>query len=1124
MFEVSAISCQYIIISLEHPFEESMATVEINLTDLTNVTCKIYSLAKNYDHIAVKLSTIIQKSMSIPITMRALIKYWEQDNIQESLQRNNDNGNFNSNLGPSDPGGRISADFNRDMKNVAKSTGNNSSTGFNGNGSNVRGMFHPTGGASGVGDVVAFSEQNLNNIFNTNDSTLLGQLSTGNSQESCGSGTSDMSSPKIKKRRTNLMNEDFWRSPKSNKTDMEILLECSNNSSDSNSLGTSASILSETGVATPSDNDTVGLDPSSDTRTMSDDGELSDSEVSKKLISTCNMSPSVSITPIPNNMNTVITGMNLERRPGIEIIPYATQPAPNVPSSITITPINTPASMPSSSKSSSDKKSTSSSSNTDGHTSSSSNKRRRSSDEKRQEKKKKRKRDDSPMGPPDKLPPKTDPLNKPVTVSIKTSDGSPVSPTGILKKISSSSPGSKSSTNTSSSAKSSPKNSPVYHGSPKHSSSSSSSPKHSSGSGKPSMSTLKSATNSPKSEKSKSSSASSSSSASRDREKSEKKSAAATGSGSSSPKIKPSSVKLKQLDLNLLTSMDLITTTSSSTIDNQSSPTDLTKPSNNPTRNKKGSALSAVIDKLKSAQNVSEESLSPTSATPPVSLSKSPNLSSSSNSVTITTINPNKERTPTTISSIKQDIKTSNSSTVSRSNPSGSSPSPQPLSLSTKSSEYMVKPSSDGMKITINKTRTKESSSSSKEGSSGKTTSASTSSSKPSGSSGSSAKKSSGYASLQKSNSSGNLSIALKSSSSSSSSKSSFPKTMSSGNLSTSTGSASISSEYSKKDKQKPKSSSTANEDRSKYRQNDSNDVMRMLGFASTAQATEGFIKFQIPKLSARSSNATTEELKRESKSNTSPLPSTSDAPVLSTDARKKMLVDLLSKELPQKFAFTSSGKISPAHNPQMKINSAHASSFYPTNDFNFIKEFHPNKINAIDNTDHTSSMMLEAPLYPMSNTSTTVSNSIDHKLSPAHQITRDDKCAKLMRPPSAPPISNMTMSHTKQLPLPTITPNSFDEALDFSTHPNSTLPTSAMQSVVNISKDIKNLPIPIRKSTPPQKPPPTFPASPSLSVHIVKSPVPSPLMVIPSPHSNSSPCITDDELMDEALMGISGK
>lgn len=49
---------------------------------------------------------------------------------------------------------------------------------------------------------------------------------------------------------------------------------------------------------------------------------------------------------------------------------------------------------------------------------------------------------------------------------------------------------------------------------------------------------------------------------------------------------------------------------------------------------------------------------------------------------------------------------------------------------------------------------------------------------------------------------------------------------------------------------------------------------------------------------------------------------------------------------------------------------------------------------------------------------------------------------------------------------------------------------------------------------------PPPYPQSPSVSVHIVKSPAPSPL-INPSPHSTSPSCITDDELMDEALVGL---
>lgn len=58
----------------------------------------------------------------------------------------------------------------------------------------------------------------------------------------------------------------------------------------------------------------------------------------------------------------------------------------------------------------------------------------------------------------------------------------------------------------------------------------------------------------------------------------------------------------------------------------------------------------------------------------------------------------------------------------------------------------------------------------------------------------------------------------------------------------------------------------------------------------------------------------------------------------------------------------------------------------------------------------------------------------------------------------------------------------------------------------------------PIRRKTVTERvmAPPMFPASPSVTMHIVKSPS---SLLIPSPRSGS-PCITDDDLMDEALVG----
>lgn len=147
---------------------------------------------------------------------------------------------------------------------------------------------------------------------------------------------------------------------------------------------------------------------------------------------------------------------------------------------------------------------------------------------------------------------------------------------------------------------SSPKHSPAHiPSSPKHTitgisspKSHGASPKHPSmsGSGKPSMSTLKSAANSPSS-KSSGEKKSSSKESSRDKEKK-------VSSLSMNNKIKSSSVKLKQLELNTNIEANSV---SQDGLSSPSGTVDLSKSLNsNQVRNRKGS-LSAIVDKLKSA-------------------------------------------------------------------------------------------------------------------------------------------------------------------------------------------------------------------------------------------------------------------------------------------------------------------------------------------------------------------------------------------------------------------------------------------------------------------------------------------------------------------------------------------
>lgn len=85
MFEISVLSCQHISIALEHPYMETIATIDLDLTQMPQIKCNIFSLGGNYSNITAGLSRIIQTCNSIPITVRALIKYWEREHLNQML-------------------------------------------------------------------------------------------------------------------------------------------------------------------------------------------------------------------------------------------------------------------------------------------------------------------------------------------------------------------------------------------------------------------------------------------------------------------------------------------------------------------------------------------------------------------------------------------------------------------------------------------------------------------------------------------------------------------------------------------------------------------------------------------------------------------------------------------------------------------------------------------------------------------------------------------------------------------------------------------------------------------------------------------------------------------------------
>ncbi|KAJ9593275.1 hypothetical protein L9F63_015150 [Diploptera punctata] len=118
--------------------------------------------------------------------------------------------------------------------------------------------------------------------------------------------------------------------------------------------------------------------------------------------------------------------------------------------------------------------------------------------------------------------------------------------------------------------------------------------------------------------------------------------------------------------------------------------------------------------------------------------------------------------------------------------------------------------------------------------------------------------------------------------------------------------------------------------------------------------------------------------------------------------------------------------------------------------------------------------------------------------------------------------IPNKSASLNKIAPAITTSEEAAEILLDMSTSqslPAKPLTTESPQGkLATVPERAVAASAPSRRNTPPPPPPP------SVQVHIVQSPAAAPTtaspMVIPSPHS-ASPCSIDDDLMDEALVGL---
>lgn len=731
MFEVSAVSWQQLSVTLEHPGEETLATLELSLAEPGAPLAALHTHALRrpphdrpdardprdphdsrdphdpHDHLDEYITRVLQKTHSIPITLRALVKIWEREAAAKQINSGYSglDANFNCGVGGLDPGGE-------QIKHEPSS--------------HHRALYPSNVNLPHQGGTYLSEQQHHLSLMCQESAASDVKVQTSDERKSKKRKSDDVWSTAQKKGKpgiSELMNSDS-ESDNSDGYVNEDENTAHSNSTNDDIEGVESSVSQNefTSDLELSAMDATDALAGQDNRTSSDmensnDGDVEDlirnsfqkpdhkrqklknkdtesraaRSASSLLLDLTEgksyMPSSVSITPIgSSSANPANSGSGsnlssmlcLDRRPGIEIIPIASAPPAALPSSITITPITSSQMKSLDDRIRSEKKSS-------------------RSEERSKEKKKKRRRDD-PMGPPEKVPPKQDPLTKPVSVSIKTTDGSPLrstSPNSLLRKFSPSPTHGRSVSITkspspstvkgvgkpsgTSSHHSSPRHSPVQN-SPKHlpgysspKNHSISSPKQSSsGSGKPSMSALKSAASGSPSGKAESTgydltkkiskdSYSSSSMSSRDKEK-KHSSLSFSSSGRSSPKPK-NPMKLKQLEITAISCDNPVTEPLISPPN-----VELNK-SNAPSqaRNRKGS-LSAVIDKLKSAQHCGTD------------MELGAKSSSSSSSV-------NKFSDP-------KNSAAGGNSKISES----------------KNQEYMVKPGSDGIKLRINKTRTKESS------------------------------------------------------------------------------------------------------------------------------------------------------------------------------------------------------------------------------------------------------------------------------------------------------------------------------------------------------------------------------------------------------------------------------
>ncbi|KAH8258796.1 hypothetical protein KR038_009826 [Drosophila bunnanda] len=479
ILEVTAVSFNQITVELQHPYEESLATVDFLLED-GQPTCSVYCLSNEYEQLSQKLTRTVRKVVSIPMVIYKLLKCWDEEHEFK----------LHGVMGPgAGAAGAIGGG------------GGGGSVGGGGGGSNSFNQFTMDTAPPQDGSLPGGGFANINNLkMDSKTRSLADSFAASTSAAAAIAG---------------LMNLKRETDPQAGVSPGGASVSCSSSSS---------------------------------AAVKTTDQEIADKYKNIWKDKTPNLKHCVSITPISGDGKSssvgststggVVPGVDVQRTGGIEIIPLNAQTSvagggsasssSAAATTITITPITggKESTKESSKKSNAiavgagvttkrphESIASSSSSSGSGSSGSTSSSTSTSSSDTQKEKKRKKKRDDSPMGPPEKIYSRQ---NSPAAGGDCSTSG------GVVRKFSSPSSSPKAGGAGQGlmagvpPGRPSPKHSPVY-SSPKHNTASNSpkspfgthSPKHGS-SGKPSMSTLKSAATaatslSPKGDKSSSS-------------------------------------------------------------------------------------------------------------------------------------------------------------------------------------------------------------------------------------------------------------------------------------------------------------------------------------------------------------------------------------------------------------------------------------------------------------------------------------------------------------------------------------------------------------------------------------------------------------------------------------------